>query len=83
VKSYELDFSISQLGECRIASPMVSGHFVDAADHVLYHNNLQAIEEYLRAGKPPLLRAFSRSSKRGWTGRGMPSSWWVRGRVRT
>jgi 6-phosphofructokinase 1 len=53
VKSSELDFSISQLGECRIASPMKSGHFVDAGDHVLYHNNLQEIEEHLRAGKPP------------------------------
>ena len=53
MKSSELDFSISQLGECRIPSPMISGHFVDDGDHVLYHNNLQAIEEYLRAGKPP------------------------------
>jgi 6-phosphofructokinase 1 len=53
VKSSELDLSISQLGECRISSPMIGGHFVDAADHVLYHNNLQAIEEYLRAGKSP------------------------------
>jgi 6-phosphofructokinase 1 len=49
----ELDLSISQLGECRIPSPMMNGHFGDDADHVLYHNNLQAIEEYLRAGKPP------------------------------
>jgi 6-phosphofructokinase 1 len=32
---------------------MISGNFVDAADHVLYHNNRHVIEEYFRAGKPP------------------------------
>jgi 6-phosphofructokinase 1 len=54
VKPTELDFSISQLGECRIPSPMIKGHHVADGDHVLYHNNLQAIEEYLRAGgRPP------------------------------
>ena len=49
----DLDFSVSQLGECRIPSPMISRHFVNDDDHVLYHNNLREIEEYLKAGKPP------------------------------
>ncbi len=51
----ELDFSISQLGKCRIPSPMPSMHFVDDNDHVLYDNNLQKIQEYFNAGKPPPL----------------------------
>jgi 6-phosphofructokinase 1 len=53
MSTQELDLSISRLGECRISSPMISGHAVDDADHVLYHNNLQAIDEYQRAGKLP------------------------------
>ena len=53
MKPTELDFSISKLGECRIPSPMINGHHVADSDHVLYHNNLQAIEEYLQAGKRP------------------------------
>ncbi|MGO9018509.1 MAG: ATP-dependent 6-phosphofructokinase [Syntrophobacteraceae bacterium] len=50
-----MDFSISQLGKCRIPSPMPSMHFVDDNDHVLYDNNLQKIQEYFNAGKPPPL----------------------------
>jgi 6-phosphofructokinase 1 len=51
----KLDFTISRLGKCRIASPMPSMHFVDDDDHVLYDNNLQHIQKYLMAGKiPPL-----------------------------
>ena len=53
MKPTELNFSISQLGECRIPSPMINGRHVADGDHVLYHNNLQAIEEYLQAGKRP------------------------------
>ena len=49
----ELDLSISQLGECRIPSPMISGHFVNDSDHVLYHHNLKELEKYLKAGRPP------------------------------
>ena len=32
---------------------MPSMHFVDDDDHVLYDNNLQKIQEYLRANKTP------------------------------
>ncbi len=49
----ELDLSISQLGECRITSPMISGHFVNDSDHVLYHHNPRELEKYLKAGRPP------------------------------
>ncbi|NLI33730.1 MAG: ATP-dependent 6-phosphofructokinase [Deltaproteobacteria bacterium] len=49
-----LDFTISRLGECRIPSPMASTHFIDDDDHVLYHNNVKAIQAYLQEGKPPL-----------------------------
>lgn len=47
------DFRIARLGECRIPSPMASGHFVADADHVLFHNSLPAIDDYLRLGKAP------------------------------
>ena len=53
VKQAELDFSVSQLGECRIPSPMISGHFVNDGDHVLYHQNLKELEEYLQEGRLP------------------------------
>ena len=34
---------------------MISGHFVDDDDHVLYHNNLKKIEEYLQGRQAPAL----------------------------
>ncbi|MHC1741567.1 MAG: ATP-dependent 6-phosphofructokinase [Syntrophobacteraceae bacterium] len=49
----DLDFSISKLGECRIPSPMIDGHRVSDGDRVLYHNDLQTIEAYQRAGNSP------------------------------
>ena len=49
----ELDFSISKLGECRIPSPMISGGHVQDNEHILYHNNLLDMEEYLQLGKRP------------------------------
>jgi 6-phosphofructokinase 1 len=53
VNQGEPDLSISQLGECSIQSPMLTGRFVNDSDHVLYHNNLQEVEEYLKAGRSP------------------------------
>ncbi len=47
------DFSISRLGECRISSPMPTMHFADDDDHVLYDNNLQKIQGYLRDNETP------------------------------
>jgi 6-phosphofructokinase 1 len=56
MKTPDLDFSISTLGECRIPSPMTHAHFVPDTDHVLYHHDLPTIEAYQRAGNsPPLL----------------------------
>jgi 6-phosphofructokinase 1 len=48
-----LDFTISRLGECRIPSPMPHRHFVKDDDHVLYDNNLETIEEYLKSANTP------------------------------
>lgn len=62
MKQAELDFSISQLGECRIPSPMIGGHFVNESDHVLYHHNLQELEVYLKAGAIP--PAFEKAGPR-------------------
>ena len=53
MKPDELDFSISNLGECRIPSPMTSAGHVQDNEHILYHNNLPDIEGYLQAGKRP------------------------------
>ena len=53
MKAAEMDFSISKLGVCRIPSPMISGRHVSDSDHVLYHNNMHAIEESLQAGRRP------------------------------
>jgi 6-phosphofructokinase 1 len=49
----ELDFTISRLGECRIPSPMSGTLFVKEDDHVLFDNNLDAINEYLKAARTP------------------------------
>jgi 6-phosphofructokinase 1 len=49
----DLDFSVSRLGECRIASPMSDYQFVNDAGHVLYHSDLEEIEGALKSGKTP------------------------------
>ena len=53
MQTLDLDFSITKLGECRIPSPMTNGHAISDMDHVLYHNHLEKIDEYLRAGQSP------------------------------
>jgi 6-phosphofructokinase 1 len=49
----ELDLGITHLGECHIPSPMQYSHFVDDTDHVLYHNKLTEIREYILRGAAP------------------------------
>jgi 6-phosphofructokinase 1 len=49
----DLDFSIPKLGECRIPSPMSTNQFVTDKDHVLYHQNLEEIKQFLALGKEP------------------------------
>jgi 6-phosphofructokinase 1 len=51
-----LNFAISNLGECRIPSPVTGARFVADGEHLLYHTDLQAIKSYLDAGiDPPCL----------------------------
>ncbi len=48
-----LNFDISQLGECRIPSPMTGVQFLDDEKHVLYHRDLEEIRSFLETGKIP------------------------------
>jgi len=49
----ELDFTVTSLGECKIPSPISKTHFVEDDSHVLYHNDLKKIGEYLKKAVTP------------------------------
>jgi 6-phosphofructokinase 1 len=49
----ELDFTVMNLGECRIPSPMSGVHFVKEDDLILYHNDTKGIKQYISLGKEP------------------------------
>jgi 6-phosphofructokinase 1 len=49
----ELDFSVMNLGECRIPSPMAGVRFVKEGDSVLYHSDIREIRRYIKLGKEP------------------------------
>ena len=49
----ELDFSVMNLGECRIPSPMSGVRFVKEDDSVLYHSDIREIRRYIELGKEP------------------------------
>jgi 6-phosphofructokinase 1 len=49
----DLDFTIDRLDECRIPSPMQTGLFVGDDEHVLYHDKMEEVKEYLGSGKEP------------------------------
>ena len=50
-----LNFHVQRLGECRIPSPISNIRFVDDSEHVLYHSNLEEIEQFLKSGgRPPV-----------------------------
>jgi 6-phosphofructokinase 1 len=49
----ELDFSVMNLGECRIPSPMSGVRFVNQDDSVLYHSDIREIRRYIELGKEP------------------------------
>jgi 6-phosphofructokinase 1 len=49
----DLDFTIARLGECRIPSPMKVVQFVKDDEHVLYHDKMEEVKEYLLSGKEP------------------------------
>ncbi|MBW1697798.1 MAG: ATP-dependent 6-phosphofructokinase [Deltaproteobacteria bacterium] len=49
----DFDFKVQRLGECRIASPISNIRFVSDDEHVLYHSNLEEIEDLVKSGKSP------------------------------
>mgnify|MGYP006955168108 CR=1 FL=1 len=52
------DFEIRKLGECLIPSPMKGLHFTGDHEHILYHKELENLQEYLDAGlEPPRFEA--------------------------
>lgn len=51
MQNSNLDFTIRQLGECRIPSPMKNAHFTGDDEKVLYNSRLAAIQGYIGAGK--------------------------------
>ena len=46
----DLDLEVARLGECRIASPMLSTDFVDDEERVLFHSTMKEAEAILKAG---------------------------------
>jgi len=52
----EPDFTVMNLGECTIPSPMSGVRFVRDDDYILYHSDIREIRRYIALGKePPLL----------------------------
>ena len=49
----ELDFTVMNIGECKIPSPMSGVHFVKEDDSVLYHGDIREIRRYIALGKEP------------------------------
>jgi len=48
-----LNFEVQRLGECRIPSPLSNIRFTGENEYVLYHPNLEKIEQLLNAGERP------------------------------
>jgi 6-phosphofructokinase 1 len=49
----ELDFSVTNLGQCTIPSPMSGVRFIKEDDSVLYHSDIREIRRYIGLGKEP------------------------------
>jgi 6-phosphofructokinase 1 len=49
----EFDFTIARLGECRIPSPMQTGHFVGDDELVLYHEKVAELRDYIQSSREP------------------------------
>ncbi len=47
------DFTIQNLGECTIESPMKEMRFTEDGEHILFHRELNAIQSYLEKGDSP------------------------------
>ena len=57
-----MNFKVKRLGECHISSPISNIRFVGEKEHVLYHANLDKIEQLLKAGER--LPVFEKSGPR-------------------
>jgi 6-phosphofructokinase 1 len=49
----ELDFSVMNLGECRILSPLSGVRFANDDDRIIYHSDIREIRQYIALGKEP------------------------------
>jgi 6-phosphofructokinase 1 len=49
----ELDFSVMNLGECRILSPLSGVRFANDDDRIIYHGDIREIRQYIALGKEP------------------------------
>ena len=47
------DFTVQNLGECTIKSPMKGSRFTEDREHILFHRELNAIQSYLEKGSSP------------------------------
>ena len=47
------DFTIQNLGECTIESPMKGIRFTEDSEHILFHRELNGIQPYLEKGGNP------------------------------
>jgi 6-phosphofructokinase 1 len=48
-----VDFTVSRLGECTIASPMPDVRFVRDEERLLYHSRIEEVTPLITAGNPP------------------------------
>ena len=49
----DLDLSVSRLGECHISTPKSGVQFVNDEDRVLFHSNMEEVQEVLNKGRRP------------------------------
>jgi 6-phosphofructokinase 1 len=49
----EFDFTVMNIGECKIPSPMSDVRFVNDDDRIIYHSDIREIRRYIALGKEP------------------------------
>jgi 6-phosphofructokinase 1 len=49
----ELDFTVMNLGQCTIPSPMSGVRFANDDDRIIYHSDIREIRKYIALGKEP------------------------------
>lgn len=62
MKTKDLNFEISRIGECHIPSPLKGICFVKNEDRVLFHSGLNEVKKYFEKGKP--VPSFERAGPR-------------------